>query len=106
MTRVGAVLAVLVTLAGTASAHPAPFSYIDLTLADGELRMTVVAHVYDLAHDLGIAPSESLLEPRAASQLGPAIATLLQPRIAIDVNGRRIACSPTGRTEVVAARQS
>ena len=51
-----------------AAAHPVPFSYVDLRLQPGAIEGTVVAHIFDLAHDLNVAPAERLLDPAVASQ--------------------------------------
>src|ERR1700674_5511749 len=50
-------------LAATVSAHPAPFSYVDVELTNGSLNLTIVAHSFDLAHDLAIEPAQRLLDP-------------------------------------------
>src|SRR5437870_10806883 len=50
-------------LAIPAVAHPVPFSYLDLQLQPDFIEVSLVAHIYDLAHDLGISPIERLLEP-------------------------------------------
>jgi hydrogenase/urease accessory protein HupE len=50
-------------ISAPASAHPAPFSYLDLHLQDGMIEGTLTMHVIDAAHELGISPSESLLDP-------------------------------------------
>jgi hydrogenase/urease accessory protein HupE len=39
--------------ASPASAHPVPFSYLDVRVEQGAIDVTLVAHVFDLAHDLG-----------------------------------------------------
>lgn len=106
MRRLGLVVALLVALAGPALAHPAPFSYVDVTRGEGAIDVTVAAHVFDLAHDLQLPDTAPLLEANAAARFGPVIARLLQPRFTMSVDGRRVACAPTGRVEVVAARQS
>ena len=39
--------------AGVASAHPVPFSYLDVRIEPNAIDVTLVAHVFDLSHDLG-----------------------------------------------------
>ena len=46
-----------------ASAHPVPFTYLDVRVDSRRSTSTLVAHVFDVAHDLGIEPPERLLEP-------------------------------------------
>ncbi|MYI74920.1 MAG: hypothetical protein F4057_06250, partial [Acidobacteria bacterium] len=35
-----------------ATAHPIPFSYLDLRIADDGIEASLVAHMIDLAHEL------------------------------------------------------
>jgi hydrogenase/urease accessory protein HupE len=84
--RLVAGLAALLSPA-VALAHPVPFSYLDLRLSGVGLEVTLVAHIVDLAHDLGVEPAERLLDPVVASQQSPAIADLLRARLGIKVDG-------------------
>jgi hydrogenase/urease accessory protein HupE len=89
----------------SAAAHPVPFSYVDLRLQDGLIEGTVVAHIFDLAHDLGIEPAERLLDPAVASQQSAAIARLLGGRLTVIANG--VTLTPQwSYAQVVADRQS
>ena len=61
-----ALIGIALTLLGAAApagAHPVPFSYVDVRVGPAALDVTIVAHIYDVAHDLGIEPVERLLEP-------------------------------------------
>lgn len=64
-------------------AHPAPFSYLDLTLAQHALEGRLVVHVIDVAHDLGIEPPDRLLDPAAARREARRIFDLLTPRLVV-----------------------
>ena len=44
------------------AAHPVPFSYLDVRLDSGVIDVTLVAHIFDVAHDLNVTPPESLLK--------------------------------------------
>ena len=97
-------------LAGTigapraAVAHPVPFSYLDLRLQGTTLEGSIVAHIFDLGHDLHIEPPERLLDPAVAVQQSRPIADLLR-RLSIAADGRII--TPEWlEPEVVADRQS
>src|SRR5262245_27266850 len=100
------VLLVIVAGASPASAHPAPFSYIDLSLRPGGADLAVVAHVFDLAHALSIDKSQKLLDPDFVAARSQAIAALLQPRFHVDADGQSAACRPSSPAEIVEARQS
>jgi len=52
--------------ASAASAHPAPFSYLDLRIGDQVIEGALVVHIIDVAHDLNIASPEKLLERSTA----------------------------------------
>jgi hydrogenase/urease accessory protein HupE len=107
MKRLGRVcLAIgLLAPATAAFAHPVPFSYLDVQLQKSSLDVTLVVHMFDLAHDLQIAPPERLLEPAVVAEREDAIRSLLMPRLEIDGDGRRL--SPEwSAPEILRDRQS
>src|SRR5688572_23535007 len=83
-------VAAALVLAGSvgASAHPAPFSYLDVVFRNGGIDGTLVVHILDVAHDLGIAPPERLLDDRLVQSESQRIGRLLQPRIQLRSNRR------------------
>ena len=88
-----------------ALAHPVPFSYLDLRLQGATIEGVLVAHIFDLAHDLKIEPAERLLDPAVAAQQSRAIADLFAGRLSIAADGR--AMTPQwSEAEVVPDRQS
>lgn len=74
-----AILALL--MAPRAFAHPAPFSYLDIVFRNGGIEGTLVVHIIDVAHDLGIQPVERLLDNGLVSRERQRIGDLLAPRI-------------------------
>ena len=72
--------ALLVVLSGSVSAHPAPFSYLDVVFRDGGIRGTLVIHVIDAAHELGVEPA-NLMNPDVVRQRSQQLAEILRPRI-------------------------
>lgn len=76
---------VLGCLAGAtaAYAHPAPFSFLDLIVRAGGVDGTLVLHVEDVAHDLGIAPADRLLDPGVTAQVRDRLVAVLAPRLAV-----------------------
>ena len=82
------VLLYVLCATGTAHAHPAPFSYIDLRLQPNTIESTVVAHVFDVAHDLNIANPDSLLDPAFAARYSRAFAALVAARMSVAADGR------------------
>jgi len=104
--RLGWMLAIVLMAAAPAFAHPVPFSYLDLRLsAGGDIDATLVAHVFDLAHDLNIDPPERLLAGTTAPDRAAALATLLQQRLQIAADGRVLQAS-WSEPEVLLDRQS
>jgi len=87
-------------------AHPAPFSYVDLSLSESGIDVSVVAHIFDVAHDLGIDQSERLLDPAFARSRSADVAALVQHRFHVTADGRELACRASDGIAIVAPRQS
>jgi hydrogenase/urease accessory protein HupE len=80
--RQGAAL-ILVAVAQVALAHPAPFSYLDLHLADSGASGTLVIHDFDAAHELGLAEPQALLAPSVASAHAGELTRLVDMRLSV-----------------------
>jgi hypothetical protein len=59
-------VAALMWAPSLAVAHPAPFSYLDLRIGNASIDGALVVHIIDVAHDLGIAAPEKLLDRATA----------------------------------------
>ena len=95
----------MLVIAARADAHPVPFSYLDLRLEPDKIEGTLVAHIFDLAHDLNVDPPERLLEPSVIRTSAPAVIALLAPRLTVASAGR--ALTPTwSSVETLPERQS
>lgn len=81
--RAPLIAGVLVLSARVAAAHPAPFSYLDLHIDDGAMRGTLVLHVIDVAHDLGIDRPADLLDPAVATRERERVIGLLARRLSL-----------------------
>jgi len=106
MRRLALAVTILLTLAGPAAAHPTPYSYIDLRISDDGIAVAVVAHIFDLAHDLNIEPPELLLDPAVLTARQATLAALIAPRFRISSNGRTLSCLPSTAPAIVGSRQS
>jgi hydrogenase/urease accessory protein HupE len=106
MKRLGlAVMAAWLALARPASAHPIPFSYLDLRVQPNAIEGTLIAHIYDLAHDLNVQPMERLLDPAVVSAYTATIVNILSGGLEVAADGRVL--TPTwSAPEVVPDRQS
>jgi hydrogenase/urease accessory protein HupE len=100
------VVVVATALPSAASAHPAPFSYVDLRIQPGLIEGAVVAHIFDVAHDLNIASSERLLDPAFAEQQSRAFAALIAPRLTVRADDRVLEPLQWSTLEVIPDRQS
>ena len=75
-TCVTALIGFCLLWAAAVSAHPVPFSYLDLHLRGGGIEGSLIVHTFDLAHELKIDPPERLLDPsfvadRSTDDRGP-----------------------------------
>lgn len=99
-------LACLLTLAQAAMAHPVPFSYVDVRIAAGEIELTVVAHMYDVAHDLSVDPADRLLDPAFVSERRDALLALVRDRVQLAADGRVLAAAVWDAPQALPERQS
>jgi hydrogenase/urease accessory protein HupE len=84
----GALLMLAILSPAGVSAHPVPFSYLDVHINGNTLNVTLVAHIADLANDLKIAPVEELLKAEVVNPRAQAMTAMLTPRFAIAADGR------------------
>jgi hydrogenase/urease accessory protein HupE len=78
-------LAFLFTLVAAAPAlsHPAPFSYLNIDVQNGQIEGTLTLHVIDAAHDLGVSPAERLYDPTLLRQRQQEMTTRLTQRMTL-----------------------
>ncbi|WP_338243621.1 HupE/UreJ family protein [Aurantiacibacter hainanensis] len=82
-------VAAFALLAPPASAHPAPFSYLDVELHEQHVEGTLIVHTIDVAHELGIEEPTTLLDERVLASQHSKIKALLDERFALtDGEGR------------------
>ncbi len=87
-------------------AHPVPFSFLDLRLSDGRLDATLVVHIFDAAHELGIEPVEKLLDPEVAAAHAQRLAAILGPRLILTADNATLTPSAWPVPEILTERQS
>jgi|SoiMethySBSTD1v2_1073268.scaffolds.fasta_scaffold00319_48 HupE/UreJ protein len=57
-----AVIVCVLCCATQVSAHPAPFSYLDIVFRGGAIEGSLTVHVIDIAHELNVTPPERVLD--------------------------------------------
>ena len=82
-----ATFALLAVTPTRALAHSQPYSFIDLRLDEHKLQGKAVAHVVDIAHELGIPAPDSLLRQGILDRYGARVEALLSSRFAIRSDG-------------------
>ena len=78
---------VLLLFAGPSWAHPVPFSYLDVRLSAGSVEGTLILHDFDVAHDLGLATTDPLLDPATLRQYGPRVTQVTSERLMLVADG-------------------
>src|SRR6187402_108285 len=103
------VAAVLVVLARPAAAHPVPFSYIDVRVDGRIIEVSVVAHAWDLIHDLNLGPEttdERFLDSATLQAQASAIAALFGGRLRVEADGQTLIAGPWSAPEALMDRLS
>jgi HupE / UreJ protein len=105
-----AILVALTTIvlidSASAAAHPAPFTFLDVRIAGRFVDLSLVAHVFDLAHDVGVSSPETLLTEPAITERGAEMTRLVADRIRVEVDGQPQPLGPWSIVEALADRQS
>jgi len=95
----------LLLVAESVSAHPAPFSYLDLKLADDGVSGSLILHDFDVAHDVGVDQPEQLKDPAFAARYRDMLTQLMDSRVTILLDGTRAAIAWAG-IDTLPERQS
>src|SRR2546430_14794530 len=93
------------TFANVIYAHPVPYSYIDIQLRQNTVEISLVVHIFDLAHELKVIPVERLLDPIELTERSDAIRRLISSRVAFEINGTPVKADWTA-PEILSERQS
>ena len=99
-------LLIILSFAPHAVAHPVPFSYLDIRIEPGAIELTLVAHMFDIAHELGIDPPDRVLDPSVLISKGDAVLALLRGRLQITAGGRVLSEATWSAPEALPDRQS
>lgn len=99
-------LAALLLHAAPASAHPTPFSYLDIRVNGDAVDVSLIAHMIDIAHDLNVDPPERLLKPDQIAIYGTNITTMLAARFRLQADGVPLTAGQWSTPVPVPERQS
>jgi hydrogenase/urease accessory protein HupE len=97
-------IAVALSAARPAAAHPVPFSYLDLRLRDDAVEGSLVVHIEDAAYELEVDPLQ-LLDSDFAARQSADLTTLLAARFTVSADGRPLA-PQWSEVKVLTGRQS
>jgi len=92
-------------LTPSASAHPVPFSFLDLYVTGSGMEVSLVLHDFDVAHDLGITPIERLHDASFLTERAASIRALLADRLQISADNNLLK-PDWGTPEVLLERQA
>jgi hydrogenase/urease accessory protein HupE len=87
-------------------AHPVPFSYLDISIEPGDIEITLVAHMFDVAHELGLDPPDRILDPAVLAAHGDALVVLLRSRLQIAADSKTLTGGAWAEPEPLPDRQS
>ena len=87
-------------------AHPAPFSFVDLRIEGTRVDLQVVVHAFDVAYELGVQPPNRVFEPGGLGSRSDRLVALLDERLAVTVDGRRLVVESWSAPEPLPERQS
>src|SRR6516165_76832 len=100
----------LVLIAGAVArpltAHPVPFSYLDLNLDADATRGALVVHDFDAAHELGIDDPQELLDGEVAHARAHDLVAIVAERLHLALDGSSASPAWDDSVEVLEDRQS
>jgi hydrogenase/urease accessory protein HupE len=84
----------LVILPRPVSAHPAPFSYVDLQVTRDGIDAAVVMHAFDIAHDLGLSSEDRVFDADFVRNNGAKLTAMVVSRFSLTANGTESTPTP------------
>jgi len=107
------IFVVLVCLAGVfighvdrVAAHPAPFSFVDITVREQRVDVAVIVHIWDVAHEYGLEDPGVLLDAVAVRRMVTGLGEVLNGRLSVLVDGQGLVLSNWTEPELLVERQS
>lgn len=90
----------------TLRAHQSPFTYLDIRVLPDSLELSLIAHAFDVAHDIGVEQPEQIFDETTLRDRVPRMAALLADRMTIRVDGQPAQADPWMLAEALPQQQS
>ena len=107
------IFVVLVCVAGVLAghtervlAHPAPFSFVDITVREQQVDVAVIVHIWDVAHEYGLEDPSVLLDVDTVRRVVTGLGEVFNGRLSVLVDGQDLALSNWTEPELLVERQS
>jgi len=108
--RACVVLVCLVGLLGgyaeRVAAHPAPFSFVDITVRDQQVDVAVIVHIWDVAHEYALEDPNVLLDAVTVQRVVTGLGEVISGRLSVLVDGQGLALRNWTKPELLVERQS
>ncbi len=88
------------------SAHPAPFSFVDITVREQQIDVAVIVHIWDVAHEYSLEDPNVLLDAATVGRLVTGLGEVISRRLSVLVDGRNVVLTNWTNPELLAERQS
>ena len=106
MRRVLLIFSLLLAVPSLSHGHPAPFSFVDFELQDTAITVNVVAHAWDVAHELGIEPPERVLDEALLRSGAEHLENIFRERLRLTTDGRQVVLEQWSIGEPLRERQA
>ena len=73
------------------AAHPAPFSFVDITVRDQQVDVAVIVHIWDVAHEYALEDPNVLLDAVTVQRVVTGLGEVISGRLSVLVDGQGLA---------------
>ena len=98
--------AVIAGRAERVEAHPAPFSFVDITVRQQQVDVAVIVHIWDVAHEYVLEDPSVLLDAGSVRRVVTGLGAVINGRLSVLVDGQPLALSNWTAPELLVERQS
>ncbi len=87
-------------------AHPAPFSFVDITVGQQQVDVAVIVHIWDVAHEYALEDPSVLLDAGMVRRVVTELGAVINGRLSVLVDGQDLVLSNWTDPELLVERQS